>query len=169
MHKPKHFLPVQHFSHYNKIIKHLSLYKRLILLLLLLLLIVQRPPEQHDVWLRAVNRIMDPPSALLNSNRSPLILPKKKSTGLTSTLNQTDARWLQNAMQKTNDGNRYHLIKRMGNKKYFNSRLGIDSIFPKAIAACPRYYDERMDCNANCCCGCSSDKVEAKVAGGRVC
>jgi hypothetical protein len=42
--------------------------------LVLLLLIVERPPEEHDVWLRAMNRIVDPPTALLDPDRAPLVL-----------------------------------------------------------------------------------------------
>lgn len=30
-------------------------------------------------------------------------------------------------------------------------------------------YEERMDCNASCCCGCKDDQVEARVEGGKVC
>lgn len=52
-----------------------SLSKQALLsLILLLLLIVQRPPEEHDVWLRAMNCIVDPPTALLNPNSTPFIL-----------------------------------------------------------------------------------------------
>lgn len=45
----------------------------------MLLLIVQRSPEKHDVWLRSVDRVVNPPSALLNSNCSPLVLSINQS------------------------------------------------------------------------------------------
>lgn len=48
---------------------------------LLLLLIVQRPPEEHDVRLRAMDGVMDPTTALLNSNRTPLIFGEESILG----------------------------------------------------------------------------------------
>lgn len=47
------------------------------LVLLLLLLVIESPPEEHDVWLRTMNGVMDPSTALLHSNRTPLVLQKK--------------------------------------------------------------------------------------------
>ena len=44
------------------------------LILLLLLLEVKWPPEQHNVWLWAVDGVMHPTTALLNSNCPPFIL-----------------------------------------------------------------------------------------------
>lgn len=41
---------------------------------LLLLLVVERAAEQHDVRLRPVDRVVHPPAALLNTDRTPLVL-----------------------------------------------------------------------------------------------
>lgn len=40
----------------------------------LLLLVVERPPEEHDVRLRAVDRVVHPSPALLHPDRPPLVL-----------------------------------------------------------------------------------------------
>lgn len=40
----------------------------------LLLLVVERPPEEHDVRLRAMDRIVHPTPALLHPDRPPLVL-----------------------------------------------------------------------------------------------
>lgn len=60
--------------------------------------------------------------------------------------------------------------KRMGNKYMSTTQMEIVSSPKPVSCSLPlRNYDERMDCNAICCCGCNIDKVEAKVAGGKVC
>ena len=41
---------------------------------LLLLLVVERPPVEHDVRLRAVDRVVHPSPALLHPDRPPLVL-----------------------------------------------------------------------------------------------
>jgi hypothetical protein len=50
-------------------------------LVLLLLLIVQSPPEEHDVWLGAMNGIVNPPTTLLHPNSTPFVLRKKTILG----------------------------------------------------------------------------------------
>lgn len=48
---------------------------------LLLLLVVERPPEQHDVRLRPVDRVVNPPPALLHTDGTPLCLWQKPVLG----------------------------------------------------------------------------------------
>lgn len=43
-------------------------------------LVVESPPEEHDVWLRAMNSVVDPSTALLHSYSSPFTLPQKPKT-----------------------------------------------------------------------------------------
>jgi hypothetical protein len=43
-----------------------------------LLLVVDPAAEQHDVRLRAMDRVVHPPAALLHSDRAPLVLQRRE-------------------------------------------------------------------------------------------
>merc|ERR1719399_74904 len=47
--------------------------------LLLVLLVVQRTAEEHDVGFRAVDRVVDPPTRLLDPERAPLGLRARRA------------------------------------------------------------------------------------------
>lgn len=48
-------------------------------LVFLVLLEIERPPKEHDVRLRSVNRVVHPSSALLNPNCTPFTLHQRNN------------------------------------------------------------------------------------------